>query len=113
MLALSTKRTVERILWLAANGGFIHSTNGVFTVVNINPPGYNFDSNQEAQTAILNKEIEIGMTERQVRISIGNPDELNHTSSRHGMAEQWVYGVEMGEKVYYQFENGKLTFINK
>jgi len=62
---------------------------------------------------VLNKGIEIGMTERQVRISIGNPDELNHTSSRHGIAEQWVYGVEMGKKVYYQFENGKLTFINK
>ena len=62
---------------------------------------------------VLNKGIEIGMTERQVRISIGNPNELNHTSSRHGIAEQWVYGVEMGKKVYYQFENGKLTFINK
>jgi len=62
---------------------------------------------------VLNKGIEIGMAERQVRISIGNPDELNHTSSRHGIAEQWVYGVEMGKKVYYQFENGKLTFINK
>jgi hypothetical protein len=62
---------------------------------------------------VLNKGIEIGMTERQVRISIGNPDELNHTSSRHGIAEQWVYGVEMGKKIYYQFENGKLTFINK
>ena len=62
---------------------------------------------------VLNKGIEIGMTERQVRISIGNPDELNHTSSRHGIAEQWVYGVELGKKVYYQFENGKLTFINK
>ena len=53
------------------------------------------------------------MTERQIRISIGNPDELNHTSSRHGVAEQWVYGTEMGKRVYYQFENGKLTFINK
>jgi hypothetical protein len=68
---------------------------------------------KEMTDKVLNKEIEIGMTERQVRISIGNPDELNHTSSRHGMAEQWVYGVEMGKKVYYQFENGKLTFINK
>ena len=62
---------------------------------------------------VLKKEIELGMTQRQIRISIGNPDELNHTSSRHGVAEQWVYGTEMGKRVYYQFENGKLTFINK
>jgi len=38
---------------------------------------------------------------------------LNHTSSRHGVAEQWVYGKEMGNRVYYQFSNGNLMFINR
>ena len=62
---------------------------------------------------VLRNDVEIDMTERQVRVSIGNPDEVNHTSSRHGMSEQWVYGTELGKKVYYQFEYGKLTFINQ
>ena len=61
---------------------------------------------------ILNKEIEVGMKDRQVRISIGNPSFVNTTSSRHGIGEQWVYLDQKGYKTYYQFENGKLTYIN-
>ena len=64
-------------------------------------------------TQIKQNKIELGMSQRQVRLSIGNPDELNHTSSRHGVAEQWVYGKEMGNRVYYQFSNGNLMFINR
>ena len=61
---------------------------------------------------ILNKEVEVGMKDRQVRISIGNPSFVNTTSSRHGIGEQWVYLDQKGYKIYYQFENGKLTYIN-
>ncbi len=61
---------------------------------------------------ILNKEVEVGMIHRQVRISIGNPSFVNTTSSRHGIGEQWVYLDQKGYKTYYQFENGKLTYIN-
>ena len=61
---------------------------------------------------ILNKEVEVGMKDRQVRISIGNPSFVNTTSSRHGIGEQWVYLDQKGYKTYYQFENGKLTYIN-
>ena len=51
----------------------------------------------------------LGMTKRQVRISIGNPEIINHTSSRHGISEQWVYKFENSKKRFYQFEGGKLT----
>ena len=61
---------------------------------------------------ILNKKVEVGMKDRQVRISIGNPSFVNTTSSRHGIGEQWVYLDHKGEKTYYQFENGKLIYIN-
>ena len=61
---------------------------------------------------ILDKEIEIGMEDRQVRISIGNPDEINTTSSRHGVGEQWIFIDQKGNKTYYQFEYGKLTYIS-
>tara|TARA_A100001037_G_scaffold306813_1_gene355997 strand:- start:9724 stop:10578 length:855 start_codon:yes stop_codon:yes gene_type:complete len=62
---------------------------------------------------IQNRKIKLGMTERQLRLAIGNPDELHHTSSRHGLSKQWVYGTNMGERTYYQFENGKLIFVNE
>ena len=61
---------------------------------------------------ILNKKVEVGMKDRQIRISIGNPSFVNTTSSRHGIGEQWVYLDQKGNKTYYQFENGKLTYIN-
>ena len=55
----------------------------------------------------------LGMTKRQVRVSIGNPEIINNTSSRHGISEQWVYNIENSKKQFYQFEGGKLIFINK
>ena len=61
---------------------------------------------------IKNSKIELGMTERQLRIAIGNPDELYQTSSRHGFSKQLIYGTNMVDRVYYQFENGKLIFVN-
>ena len=62
---------------------------------------------------VLDKKIELGMTDRQVRISIGNPDEINSTSSRHGIGEQWIYRDVNGKDIFYQFEYGKLTYVNK
>ena len=44
---------------------------------------------------------------------IGNPDEVHTTSSRHGIGEQWIYVRDQDKKIYYQFEYGKLTYINK
>jgi len=55
----------------------------------------------------------LGMTKRQVRISIGNPDIINHTSSKHGISEQWIYKFKNSKKHFYQFEGGKLIYINK
>ena len=60
---------------------------------------------------IKNKKVDIGMSDRQVRIAIGYPDHINFTSSRHGLSEQWVY-YTMNKKTYYQFEYGKLIYIN-
>ena len=60
---------------------------------------------------IKNKEVEIGMSDRQVRIAIGYPDHINSTTSRHGLSEQWVYN-KPNKKIYYQFEYGKLVYIN-
>ena len=60
-------------------------------------------------TQITQKEIETGMTLKQVRHALGNPDEIHTTSSRTSIGEQWVYGKTLAQKKYYLFENGKLV----
>ena len=58
---------------------------------------------------IISGQIEYGMKEEQVRVSIGNPNIINNTSSRHSVSEQWIYGDTVGEKKFLLFEYGKLV----
>ena len=60
---------------------------------------------------IKNRKADIGMSSKQVLTAIGYPDEINSTSSRHGVSEQWIYFVS-NKKIYYQFEYDKLVYIN-
>ena len=58
---------------------------------------------------IMSGKIIYGMNESQVRVSIGNPNIINNTSSRHSVSEQWIYGNNIGNKKYLLFEYGKLV----
>jgi len=58
---------------------------------------------------IMEGKIIYGMDYEQVRASIGNPDIINNTSSRHGVSQQWVYGKDISNKRYLVFENGILS----
>ena len=58
---------------------------------------------------IINGQLEYGMKEEQVRASIGNPNTINNTSSRHNVSEQWIYGNILGKKKYLLFEYGTLV----
>ena len=60
---------------------------------------------------IKNRKADVGMSSKQVLIAIGYPDEINSTSSRHGVSEQWIYFLS-NKKIYYQFEYDKLVYIN-
>tara|TARA_Y100001970_G_C13524194_1_gene504454 strand:- start:289 stop:522 length:234 start_codon:yes stop_codon:yes gene_type:complete len=62
---------------------------------------------------IVQGKIELGMTKKQVRIAIGNPNKINTTSSRHGMSEQWIYRSKYGKNIFYQFDYETLTYITK
>ncbi len=55
------------------------------------------------------KKIEYGMSFEQVRVSIGNPEMINNTSSINGVSQQWVYGKNLDKKKYLLFKNGKLV----
>ena len=58
---------------------------------------------------IMSGQIEYGMKEEQVRVSIGNPHTINNTSSRHSVSEQWIYGKTVGKKKFLLFEYGELV----
>jgi len=62
---------------------------------------------------ILNQQVILGMSERECRIAIGNPSKINNTSSRHGIGKQYIYKKNNGNKIYFQFEYGKLVNINE
>jgi len=53
---------------------------------------------------ILTEKICLGMTAEQVRVSWGNPYDINRTVGSWGSHEQWVYGEK-----YLYFDNGILT----
>ena len=58
---------------------------------------------------IMEGKIEYGMNFEQVRASIGNPDIINNTSSRHSVSQQWIYGKNLSNRRYLVFENGRLS----
>ena len=70
-------------------------------------------TNKKFRRNILNRKVEIGMSERECRISVGNPSSINNTASRHGIGKQYVYKKNNGKNIYYQFEYGKLVHINE
>lgn len=78
----------------------------------------------EIKEAILAGRIILGMTPQQVIASRGKPLDINRTTERFGIHEQWVYvGIEVNERLqlskkemlldhefaYIYFENGKVT----
>ena len=72
-----------------------------------NPIKYNWS--KRIIKKIIRGDLENGMNHEQVRASIGNPDIINNTSSRHGVSQQWIYGNDLVLKRYLLFKNGKLS----
>jgi hypothetical protein len=55
---------------------------------------------------LKNKEFWLGISDEMVLIALGSPDDINRTTGRWGVHEQWVYSKR---KLYLYFENYKLT----
>ena len=92
--------------YIRYNGKFkIHSRQNNYFIKN--PIKKSWD--QTIIEKIMEGKIEHGMNHEQVRASIGNPDIINNTSSRHGVSQQWVYGKNISYKRYLVFENGRLS----
>ena len=92
--------------YIRYNGKFkIHSRQNNYFIKNPIKKSWN----QTSIEKIMEGKIEYGMNHEQVRASIGNPDIINNTSSRHGVSEQWIYGKNLSNKRYLVFENGRLS----
>ena len=92
--------------YIRYNGKFkIHSRQNNYFIKN--PIKKSWD--QTSIEKIMEGKIEYGMNHEQVRASIGNPDIINNTSSRHGVSQQWIYGKNLSNKRYLIFENGRLS----
>ena len=92
--------------YIRYNGKFkIHSRQNNYFIKN--PIKKSWD--QTSIEKIMEGKIEYGMNYEQVRASIGNPDIINNTSSRHGVSQQWIYGKNLSNKRYLIFENGRLS----
>ena len=92
--------------YIRYNGKFkIHSRQNNYFIKN--PIKKSWD--QTSIEKIMEGKIEYGMNHEQVRASIGNPDIINNTSSRHGVSQQWIYGKNLSNRRYLVFENGRLS----
>lgn len=70
----------------------------------------NPDWGQEIIHLINEKKVSIGMTEYQVLVSWGKPDDINKTIGSYLITEQWVYNRYYSSQYLY-FENGFLVNI--
>lgn len=69
---------------------------------------------EEIITLVKEGKIRIGMTSEQVRVSWGEPDDINVTTTYYTRHEQWIYGTDYRYKRYYvYFDNGILSSYQK
>lgn len=63
-----------------------------------------------AEAAIAQREVFIGMTADEARLSWGEPSRINSTIGSYGRHEQWVYRRSGGTQYIY-IQNGKVSSI--
>jgi predicted metal-dependent peptidase len=59
--------------------------------------------------AIAHGDVVVGMTESDVRASIGEPDQISSNETEHGTNEQWYYKTGSPGKENLNFDAGVLT----
>ncbi|MGO9246512.1 MAG: hypothetical protein ACLPT4_03990 [Verrucomicrobiia bacterium] len=69
----------------------------------------NPDLSAAVKKAIAHGDVLLGMTESDVRASIGEPDEISSTETNPGAHEQWYYKTGSPGREYLSFDDGVLT----
>lgn len=68
----------------------------------------NPDIRERFKQAIINGSVMLGMTKKMVKVSWGEPNDINRTVTTNNIREQWIYG-SIKNRRYLYFENGILT----
>lgn len=58
------------------------------------------------KNALLEGKFFIGMDKEQIRVLLGEPDNINRTVTKNGVSEQWLYGNPGFGAKYLYFEDG-------
>ncbi len=69
----------------------------------------NPDFSPVVKKAIAHGDVVRGMTESDVRASIGEPDQIDSTETDHGTHEQWLYKTGSPGKEHLFFDDGTLN----
>jgi hypothetical protein len=69
----------------------------------------NLNVPDEFKKIIKERKIRLGMTDKQVILSWGKPDDKNSSIGSYGRHEQWIYRIEDFKADYLYFENGILN----
>jgi hypothetical protein len=69
----------------------------------------NPDLSPVVRKAIAHGDVVAGMTESDVRASIGEPDQIETTATDHGSREHWYYKNGPPAKEHLFFDDGTLT----
>jgi hypothetical protein len=69
----------------------------------------NPDLAPQVKRAIAHGEVLAGMTESDVRASVGEPDQIGTTDTDHGSRERWYYRSGSLGEVNLNFDDGTLT----
>jgi len=67
------------------------------------------DLSPVVKKAIAHGDVVPGMTESDVRASIGEPDQIGSTETEYGTRERWYYKTGSPAKEYLNFDGGTLT----
>jgi hypothetical protein len=67
------------------------------------------DLSAAVKKAIAHGDVVLGMTESDVRASMGEPDQIGTTDTDHGSREQWLYKTGSPGKEHLFFDDGTLT----
>ena len=76
-------------------------------------PFKKYKFNKSTWDLIKVEKVQIGMTENQVLLSWGYPNDINSYSSSFGSSKQWIYGDVLKGATYLYFKNGKLESWQK
>lgn len=72
---------------------------------------YTEDENEKHIEGVANHQIFIGMTQKQLIYSIGNPYNVNTATKAESVTDQYAYDSGNGKTSYIYIENGRVTTI--